>query len=184
MYLQTFLSWGPHKLSQGPDILRNVIVSGYVALYQTNKFFVKKLFIIDNTTSRALVWRPLPCNVTADWLSQVTRDCFYFCVRVDRQRDVIIITDKITLIFLNFLDARIAAISFFQSFLINHEITYGIRYHCHRCPPFVRERCSLFPVSLLKDNYGRLNNFLSQFLKNVLFQLAWFSWLFDACMHH
>jgi len=29
---------------QGPDILRNVIVSGYVAFYQICKFFVNMLF--------------------------------------------------------------------------------------------------------------------------------------------
>jgi len=50
--------WGPHKLSQGPDILRNVIVSGYVTFYQINNFFVKKNFIVDKTSSRAVVWRP------------------------------------------------------------------------------------------------------------------------------
>jgi len=31
---------------RGPDILRNVIVSGYVAFYLTNKFFVNTFFNI------------------------------------------------------------------------------------------------------------------------------------------
>jgi len=32
---------GPHK----PDFLRNVIVSGYVAFYQINKFFVNVILL-------------------------------------------------------------------------------------------------------------------------------------------
>jgi len=32
---------------QGSDILRNVVVSGYVTFDQINKFFVKNSFIID-----------------------------------------------------------------------------------------------------------------------------------------
>jgi len=57
--------WGPHKLLQGLDILRNVIVSVYATFYQI-KVFVKIFFIIDKTSSRAgfgpraVVWRPLP----------------------------------------------------------------------------------------------------------------------------
>jgi len=43
--------WGSHQLLQGLDILRNVIVSGYVTFYQVNKFFVNKFFIIDKTSS-------------------------------------------------------------------------------------------------------------------------------------
>jgi len=49
--------WGTHKLLQGPDILRNVIVSGYVTFY---KFFIKHFFIIDKTFLQDVVWRPLP----------------------------------------------------------------------------------------------------------------------------
>jgi len=45
--LQTFLSGGHisyFTTVRGPDVLRNVIVSGYVTIYQINKFFVNKLF--------------------------------------------------------------------------------------------------------------------------------------------
>jgi len=45
--LQNFLSEGHisyYTTVRGPDILRNVIVSGYVAFYQINKCFVNKLF--------------------------------------------------------------------------------------------------------------------------------------------
>jgi len=39
---------------RGPDILRNVIVSGYVTFYQISKFFVNiYFFIIDKMYSRA-----------------------------------------------------------------------------------------------------------------------------------
>jgi len=38
---------------QGLDILCNVIVSEYVTFYQTNKFFVKNVFVIDKTYSCA-----------------------------------------------------------------------------------------------------------------------------------
>jgi len=44
--LQTFLPEGRIRYFttvRGPHILRNVIVSGYVAFYQTNKFFVNTL---------------------------------------------------------------------------------------------------------------------------------------------
>jgi len=48
------LVWEPHKLlhnSWRPDVLRNVIVSGYVTIYQINKFVVNilyNMFIIGN----------------------------------------------------------------------------------------------------------------------------------------
>ena len=61
--LQTFLSEGHinyYTTVRGPDILRNMIVSGYVAFYKINKCFVNiSSFIIDKMASRAVVWRPL-----------------------------------------------------------------------------------------------------------------------------
>jgi len=45
--LQTFLSEGHiccYMISQRPDFLRNVIVSGNVAFHQINKLFVNVLF--------------------------------------------------------------------------------------------------------------------------------------------
>jgi len=53
-------------LVRGPNILQNVIVSGYVTFYQINKLYVNvSFFIIDKMSSRAgfslwaIIWRPL-----------------------------------------------------------------------------------------------------------------------------
>ena len=54
--LQTLLSEGrisSYTTDWGPDILRIVIVSGYVTFCQTNKFFVNYFFMIDKMSSRA-----------------------------------------------------------------------------------------------------------------------------------
>jgi len=45
---QTFLAeshMSYYTIVRGPDILRNVIVSGYVTFYQISKFFVNILFL-------------------------------------------------------------------------------------------------------------------------------------------
>ena len=75
--LQTFLSKGHisyYTSVRGPDILRNVIVLGYLTLHQINKFFVNILFfhywqsVSTSRTKlalrtgfgpRAVVWTPL-----------------------------------------------------------------------------------------------------------------------------
>jgi len=55
--LQTLLSEGHiifYTTVLGRDILRNVIVSGYVTIYQANIFFVNMLFfVVDKATLRA-----------------------------------------------------------------------------------------------------------------------------------
>ena len=57
--LQTFLSEGhigQYRTCRGPDVLRDVIVAGYVILYKVNKFFVSTVyyfFIIDKMASQA-----------------------------------------------------------------------------------------------------------------------------------
>jgi len=68
--LRTFLSEGhisSYTTVRGPDIFRNVIVSGYVTFYQVKKFFreyinfsllTKWLCGPDEMASRAVVWRP------------------------------------------------------------------------------------------------------------------------------
>ena len=73
MGLQTFLSKGHISLCRtcrGPDVIRNVIVAGYVIYYKIKKFFVRTDIIFssltkwlgrpDEMSSRAVVWRP-PC---------------------------------------------------------------------------------------------------------------------------
>ena len=63
--------------------------------------------------------------------------------------------------------------------MINHEITYDIvskRHHYPRCLSFVRAggnapSCSAFSASLLKDNYGRLIDFLNRISKLSCFNL-------------
>jgi len=65
--LQTFLSKSyicNYTTVREPDILRNVIVSGYVTFYRINKCFLNVLFFIndkmslrsDEMASRAVVW--------------------------------------------------------------------------------------------------------------------------------
>jgi len=43
LVVQTFLSESHYTTVRGPDILRNRIVSGYVAFYEIHKFFVNTL---------------------------------------------------------------------------------------------------------------------------------------------
>ena len=81
--------WGPQKcLSEGhmnydttirgPNILRNVIISGYVIFYQINKCFVNLyFFVIDKMSlrpvemaSQAVVWKPLK-YITRDWVKKL-----------------------------------------------------------------------------------------------------------------
>jgi len=60
---QTFLSEGHtscYTTFRGPDILRNVVVSGYVTFYQINAYFSTcYFFIMDKMSSRVVVWIPL-----------------------------------------------------------------------------------------------------------------------------
>jgi len=56
-----------HTAARGPDISRNVIISGYVALQQLHECFAKIVSVIIDETGpragfalRAVVWRPLP----------------------------------------------------------------------------------------------------------------------------
>ena len=85
---------------RGPDILRNVVVSGNVAFYQINKFSVDIcFFVIDKIASRggfgprAVVWRPWSkAKFNWSWLSVAQgshlffasvkiRSCFKFTFR-------------------------------------------------------------------------------------------------------
>jgi len=74
MGLQTFLAEGHiscYTIVRGPDILRNVIVSGYATSYQIKNISQIYFFIIDKLSSRpdemasrtgfgprVVVWRP------------------------------------------------------------------------------------------------------------------------------